>query len=195
MLDEQFVASFSMDPPQPRPDPISIKEFVPILHASEVKLELIDGQIVPFANGTIAHRRVCGHLVHALNRAATPGCQLFTSDVAVQHAHAPTYVFPDASCTSEAIAPEADSIVAPRLLVEVMSPLSVERDRIDKLDSYRGIPSVDEYLIVDSRRIWACVYRRYDAMWINKIYGLDDTIELVSIGRTRITMDELYAGA
>ncbi len=76
-----------------------------------------------------------------------------------------------------------------------MSPLSVERDRIDKLDSYRGIPSVDEYLIVDSRRIWACVYRRYDAMWINKIYGLDDTIELVSIGRTRITMDELYAGA
>jgi Uma2 family endonuclease len=185
-----------MDLPRTRPDPISIKEFVPILHASEVKLEPIDGQIVPFANGTIAHRLVCGQVVHALNRAVTPGsCQLFTSDVALQHEHAPTYVFPDASCTSEAIAPEADSILAPRLLVEVMSPLSVERDRIHKLDSYRAIPSVDEYLIVDSRRIWACVYRRYDGMWINKIYGLDDTIELLSIGITRIKMDELYAGA
>ena len=185
-----------MNLPQPRPDPISIEEFVPILHASEVKLELIDGQIVPFANGTIAHRLVCGQVVRALNRAVRPGCQLFTSDVALRHAHAPTsptYVFPDASCTSEAIAPEADSIVAPHLIVEVMSPLSVERDRIHKLDAYRAIPSVDEYLIVDSRRIWACVYRRNDAIWINKIYGPGDTIELLY--RIRIKIDELYAEA
>lgn len=33
-------------------------------------------------------------------------------------------------------------IVAPKLVVEVISPESVNRDRVAKLDIYRAIPSV-----------------------------------------------------
>ena len=186
--------ALSMQLPQPRPEPKSIEDFLPILHASEVKLELIDGQIVPFANGTMAHRLVTCQIVGALKSAVKPGYQLLTSDSALRHPNSSTYVFPDASYTCETIAPDADSIVAPRLVVEVMSPLSVERDRVNKLDCYQAIPSVEEYLIIDSRRVWACVYCRYDGIWIIKIYGPDDTIELLSIG-TQINISELYAGA
>jgi Uma2 family endonuclease len=172
---------FSMHLPQPRPEPISIDDFLPILHASEIKLELIEGQIVPFANGTMAHGLVTSQIVRALKIAAKPGYQLLTSDSALRHPNSSTYVSPDASYTCETIAPDADSIVAPRLVVEVMSPLSVERDRVSKLDCYQAIPSVEEYLIVDSRRVWACVYCRYDGIWIIKIYGPDDTIELLCL--------------
>ncbi len=51
-------------------------------------------------------------------------------------------------------------IVAPKLVIEVISPKSVKRDGIDKLDLSCEILSVDEYLMVDSRRVWASVVRR-----------------------------------
>jgi Uma2 family endonuclease len=183
-----------MQLPQLPPEPLSIEEFLPILMASEIKLELIDGQIGSFADGTGAHGLVCDRIVHILRSLARPSFQVFTSDMALQRVDAPTYVFPDASYTGETLDPEADSIVAPSLIVEVMSPQSVERDRIQKLDSYQAIPSVQEYLIVDSRRIWASVYRRQDTMWIHTVYGLHDTIELLTMGGSSIVMAELYAG-
>jgi Uma2 family endonuclease len=183
-----------MQLPQRQAEPISIEEFLPILIASEVKLELLDGNIVPFANGTVAHAEVCDRIVSALRRAAKPGCRVLASDVALQHKDAPTYVFPDVQCTCEPVDAEADSIVAPGLIVEVMSPRSVERDRVDKLDSYQSIPSVREYLIVDSTRRWACAYSRSSGTWIQTIYGPDDTIELRSAGGVQLKMADIYAG-
>jgi Uma2 family endonuclease len=117
---------------------------------------------------------------------------VFTSQVALRRTDAPTYVFPDASYTYEALEPNAEFIVAPRLVVEVMSPSSVERDRGDKLDTYREIPSVMEYLIVDSRRIWACVFRRSGRHWTLTHYGSRDTIELVSVEHAPLKLVDLY---
>jgi Uma2 family endonuclease len=102
-------------------------------------------------------------------------------------------VFPDASYTLETLEPGAETIVSPSLVVEVMSPLSVQRDRVEKLDTYQAIPSIQEYLIIDSRRVWAAVYRRSERMWTHTNYGPGDTIELFSIGRVAIGMDDLFA--
>jgi Uma2 family endonuclease len=173
---------------------MSIEEFLPILIASEVKLELIDGYVVPFANGTAAHGLTAERLVEALSRAAGPGGTVFSSKVAIQRLDAPTYVFPDVSYTSETVEPGAEKIFSPSLVVEVVSPLSVERDRVDKLDTYQAMPSIQEYLIVDSRRVWACIYRRRDQTWLLKTYGVGDTIELLSIGGVKIDVNQLYAG-
>lgn len=188
-----WVVPSKMQLPQLPPERISIEQFLPILMASEVKLELIDGEIGAFANGAGAHGQVSQRIIDILRRLAKPGSEVFSSDIALQRGDAPTYVFPDASYTTETVDPDVDSIVAPSLVVEVMSPQSVERDRVRKLDSYQAIPSVQEYLIVDSRRIWACVYRRYNAMWIHTVYGFHDTIELSTTGSS-VSMAELYAG-
>jgi Uma2 family endonuclease len=173
----------------------TVKLFLPILMASEIKLELIDGQIGEFANGGGAHNLICDRIVASLRDCAETGYEVFTSDTALACAAADLYVFPDACYTGETLDPHTESIVAPRLIVEVLSAQSVERDRIRKLDSYEGIPSVKEYLIVDSRRIWACVYRRQESLWTQMVYGrLGDTINLSAISRCSIEMAELYAG-
>jgi Uma2 family endonuclease len=59
-------------------------------------------------------------------------------------------------------------VVAPKLVVEVISPKSVQRDRVVKLDINRAIPSIDGYLMVDSRKIRAGVSRRAPAgAWLD----------------------------
>jgi Uma2 family endonuclease len=183
-----------MQLPQLPPEPMSVEQFLPILMASEIKLELIDGQIGAFANGTGVHGLVCERVVVLLRRLAKPGFEVFTSDIALERADVATYVFPDASYTDETLDPDADRIFSPRLLVEVMSPQSVERDRVRKLDLYQSIPSVQEYLIVDSSRVWVCAYRRHGALWTLTIYGFHDTIELLSMDGTTLRVAEFYAG-
>ncbi|MBV8367658.1 MAG: Uma2 family endonuclease [Candidatus Eremiobacteraeota bacterium] len=179
---------------EPTPGPTSIAEFEGLLAVSEQKLELLEGEVVAFAGGSVAHGMLCGRLYKALAIATQPPCHAFTSDVAVRIADRGTYVFPDASRTCEQLDPNAGYIVAPELVVEVISPESKARDRGEKLDAYQSIPSVMEYLLVDSRRVWVCVYRRMaGGFWTETTYGLGETVELRTVGVT-IDVSELYAG-
>jgi len=61
-------------------------------------------------------------------------------------------VIPDGLVTCEDLDLNETFIVAPKLVVEVLSPESINLDRVTKLDIYRAIPSIHEYLMVDSRR-------------------------------------------
>jgi Uma2 family endonuclease len=174
--------------------PTSIPEFEKLLIKSEQKLELLEGEVVAFAGGSVAHGILCSRL-HALVSAATkPPCQAFTSDVAVRVNDRATYVFPDVSRTCEALDTDARYISAPDLVVEVISPDSKAGDRGEKLDAYQSIPSVMEYLLVDSRRVWVCVFRRMaGGFWTETAYGLGETVELRTAGAS-IDVAELYAG-
>ncbi len=66
-------------------------------------------------------------------------------------ADAPSYVFPDASVTCESVSLEATEIVSPRFVLDVISEASVQRDKFAKLEMYRAIETLSEYLILDSR--------------------------------------------
>jgi Uma2 family endonuclease len=177
-----------------KPGRTSIAEFEKLLAASEQKLELLDGEVVAFAGGSIAHGMLCSRLHNAVSTATKPPCQTFTSDVAVLLADRSTYVFPDVSRTCEPLDANAMSISAPDLVVEVISPESKARDRGEKLDAYQSIPSVMEYLLVDSRRVWVCLFRRMaGGFWTETTYGIDETVELRMAG-VSIDVAALYAG-
>ncbi|HEX3467422.1 MAG TPA: Uma2 family endonuclease [Candidatus Elarobacter sp.] len=172
----------------------STDEFVKLLATSEQKLELIEGEVVAFAGGSVAHGILCSRL-HALVSGATkPPCQAFTSDVALRINQRTTYVFPDVSRTCEHLDADARFISAPDLVIEVISPDSKARDRGEKLDAYQSIPSVMEYMLVDSRRVWVCVFRRMGGdVWTETTYGLGETVELRAAG-VSIDVADLYAG-
>jgi Uma2 family endonuclease len=179
---------------EPKPGRTSIAEFEKLLAASDQKLELLEGEVVAFAGGSVAHGMLCSRLHIAISAATKPPCQVFTSDVAVRLAERGTYVFPDVSRTCERLDANAMHITAPDLVVEVISPESKARDRGEKLDAYQNISSVMEYLLVDSRRVWVCVFRRMaGGFWTETTYGIDETVELRTAGVT-ITVADLYAG-
>ncbi len=172
----------------------SITEFEKLLATSDQKLELLEGEVVAFAAGSIAHGILCSRLHTAVSMPTKPPCHTFTSDVAVLLADSATYVFPDVSRTCEPLDVNAMHITGPDLVIEVISAESKARDQGAKLDIYRSIPSVMEYLLVDSRRVWVCVSRRTaDGFWTETTYGMDETAELRTAG-VSIDVAELYAG-
>ncbi len=177
-----------------KPGRTSIAEFEKLLAASDKKLELLEGEVVAFAGGSVAHGILCSRVHTAVSVVTKPPCYVFTSDVAVRLADRGTYVFPDVSRTCEQLDANAMYVTAPDLVVEVISPESKARDRGEKLDAYQGIPSVMEYLLVDSRRVWVCVFRRMaGGFWTETTYGMDETVELRTAG-VSIDIAELYAG-
>jgi Uma2 family endonuclease len=98
------------------------------------------------------------------------------------------------SRTCEHLDVDARYISALDLVVEVISPDSKACDRGEKLDAYQSIPSVMEYLLVGSRRVWVCVFRRMaGGFWTETTYGIGETVELRTADAS-IDVAELYSG-
>ncbi len=172
---------------------ISISEFLPILAQSEHRLELIDGVIIAQAGGTIAHARLADAVYRLLHGAAAPGCMAYSSIMSVEIVARETHVFPDATYSCEPVSPRATMLKAPKLVAEVLSPESARRDRIDKLEAYQSVPSIGEYLLIDSRRVWVCLHRRNnDDTWTTSIHETGSSVTLRSLDLT-IDVDALYA--
>lgn len=172
----------------------SLADFEALLTTSEQKLELLGGKVVVLARESVAHGMLNSRLHNIIVNATQLPCQAFTSDVAVRVAERNSYVFPDVSRTCEKPDVSATCLVAPDLVVEVISPDSKARDCGEKLDAYQSLPSVMEYLLVDSRRVWVCLFRRMaGGVWTETTYGIGETVDLRAVGAT-IDVAKLYAG-
>lgn len=160
------------------------------------RYELYEGYVVAFSTGTGAHGILCTRIATALDSRAELPCHVFgASSIGLRRADRATNVIPDGLVTCEAFDPAATFVVAPKLVVEVISPKSVTRDRVQKLDIYRSISSIEEYLMVDSRKVWACVSRRAPGgAWLEVIYDdLAARIDLLCVN-VRIALGDLYRG-
>jgi len=87
---------------------------------------------------------------------------------------------------------EADTLLNPLVLVECLSPSTRRIDRGEKLDAYRQIPSLAEYLIVAQDRIWIDRYYRTDGGWQLAEYSQSvERIPLPAIG-CELPVSEVY---
>jgi Uma2 family endonuclease len=180
----------------PKPLPMSLKEYDQIKPPEGEIYELHEGYIVAFSTGNGRHGILCTRIASALESHVRPPSQaLAASTIGARRRDRATNVIPDGSVTCEDLDMSETFIVAPQLVVEVISPDSVTRDRVTKLDIYRALPSVHEYLMIDSRKIWVSVPRRGPAnTWLDvTCSSLDDTLDLVSV-ELRLPLSELYRG-
>ena len=93
------------------PGPTSMAAFELLLEGSEHKLELLEGEVVAFAGGSVAHGMLCSRLHAAISNATRPPCQTFTSDVAVRLAERNSSL--DVTRTCEPLDASANAIAAP----------------------------------------------------------------------------------
>ena len=151
----------------------------------DVKHEYIDGQVYAMAGGNLAHSRVSINVLKALDAVLGRGsCRAYNSDAAVRLS--PTrYTYPDATVTcSERDLPttKVREIKAPRVIVEVISDSTEAYDRGEKFGYYRECPTLEEYVLVNTKRQLVEVFRRTAEGWTTyHIYEPGDEIELTSI--------------
>jgi len=135
-----------------------------------------------------------GLLFTRLNRAR---CRQYVTDLRV--ATKRSYVYPDlvVVCGDARFEPRqgVDALLNPTLVIEVLSPSTMDHDRGDKFDLYRQIESVQEYLIVHQATARVEQFSRLpDGGWrFDAAVGLDDTLTLRSMA-VSVPLRELYDG-
>lgn len=173
-------------------------EYLKLAEDSDVKLQLIDGEIVAMAGATLNHNRIFANLLNELGRQLKGSkCEAVGSDLRVL-APDGSYIYPDVVIFCDK--PEFDSadpmsLVNPRVVVEVLSPTTESIDRGAKFLKYINIASLREYFLVsqNSRQV-QCFYRGDSGQWMvgPTTESTDATVDFRSIG-VHIKLADIYA--
>ena len=129
------------------------------------KSEFIDGEIIDMAGVSTNHNRIKENLsgefyTHLRSR----GCRAYSSD---QRVNVPTnslYAYPDVVVVcgpNHYLDDQHDTLTNPLLIVEVLSPGTAAFDRGDKFALYRHSATLQEYVLVDSEKIRADIFRKH----------------------------------
>ncbi|AHJ26428.1 Uma2 family endonuclease [Nodularia spumigena CS-584] len=169
--------------PQQAPK-MTVQEYLEWEPQQDIRYEYVNGKIFAMTGGTIPHNDIALNLYTALRpHLRSKGCRVNVSDVKVQVTPNSPYYYPDliVSCDSQDL--KAHKFIQyPQIIVEVISPGTSARDRGEKLSDYLKMPTLQEYLLIDSEKIAVERYSRGEGrMWLYYPYIPGDIITLVSI--------------
>ena len=178
---------------------------------SEIKHELWWGELIAMAGALRQHNTLTAQISRALNnRLDDTPCQAGVSDLRVAINNAENYVYPDVVVWCDDAQWDemrGDTLLTPLVIVEVLSPGTQLRDRREKLDAYRELPSLRDYLMVSPERVSIDHYFRADEseIWSNRRYvwraqtvrlaALDTEIEVAQFYRRLDVPEELRSMA
>jgi len=173
------------------------EEYLEREEAADYKSEYIDGEIIPMAGGTIDHNQIALNLSTELNFAfKKQNYRVYIGDVRLWIPQKRTYTYPDVMILADE--PEffnnrKDIILNPQVIVEVLSKSTKSYDRESKFESYRTIPTFQEYLLIDQNRIHIDQFSKTGKkQWALREYDEEDeAIALASIP-FEISLKDLY---
>jgi len=171
---------------------VSVEEYLTIDNASDVRFEYVSGELRMLAGGSRNYSLIV-HNLHGLlhdHLRGTP-CAAYTSDMRLQVAK-DLYYYPDVTVSCDENE-EENALLSLRVVFEVLSPSTEVIDRIEKLEAYRGLPSVEDYVLVSSERQAVEVHHRDNRgnFWITRIYGPGDIVRIESLD-AEFLMNEIY---
>jgi Uma2 family endonuclease len=165
---------------------VTVEEYLALEAASRTKHEYVRGYIQPMDDVTLAHDTIANNVRAAVhNHLAEGPCVVRGPDLLVR-VREDIYYYPDTMVTCDAtLAGSAIAVSTPCLLVEVLSDSTEAVDRGGKFADYQTLPTLMEYLLVDSRRRSVEIYHRAEHnSWLYERYTANDSISLESIGLT-----------
>jgi Uma2 family endonuclease len=162
----------------------TVEQYLALDQDSKIPFEYCDGEMFPIVAATPAHGAIAGN-IHGLLYTTLEGrdCQVLASTVRVRAGM--SYVHSDISvvCGQPAFADDADTMVNPVLVVEILSKSTEGYDRGAKFSHYRKIDALKEYALVAQSEPRIEVYLRDPAgFWIYREFtGMEAVCHFSSI--------------
>lgn len=160
-----------------------------------VKHELVHGEILAMAGGSIEHAALSlafGGLLMSHLRGGP--CRAYSSDLRIRIREAEVATYADATVVCDPVERDPDSpthVTNPRVVVEVLSPSTEEYDREEKRLYYQRLASLREYVLVAQDRRYVEVWRRDGRGWAREVHGAGARASLPSID-FELDVDDLY---
>lgn len=178
--------------------PVSFQSFLALLDArgGEARLELIEGEVVAMAGGTQDHEQIAANILASIKPAMDArGCRTFAGGMLVRKPDRDDMATaPDVVVTCGAPLGRQRFIEDPVVVVEVLSPSTMDEDRGPKLMFYKSLPTLRHIALAyqDEWRVEA--WERAGDLWSYRaLTAADDVLSLAAVEHVmpfRIT----YAG-
>ena len=136
---------------------ISIAEYLEWESTQLEKHEYYQGEVFAMSGPKLPHVMIAGNLIFRMRlRLEGKGCDIFSNDLRVHIPKNTLFTYPDISVVCggpETLDNDDWNLLNPCLLFEVLSPSTRSYDRGQKFRLYRDIPSLKEYILVDSEKM------------------------------------------
>lgn len=170
---------------------LSYSEFLEFI-AKDETYEFVDGYPVAMGGASTIHQRIVGEFVFMLKgHLREQNCDVYP-DVRVWVGYRDRVPGVAVTCDQYDVSEAPDVLHSPKLIIEVLSAKrSGELDQ--KLKDYQARPSVEEYVVVDSRKRWLRRYSRSGGRqdFIEDPVRISGSIILTSVNYM-LDLDELY---
>ncbi len=177
-----------------------MEEYFALEKVGDARYEYWDGDIVCMSGGTKEHGQISDNIFFHLRLQLTNRrCAAFSSAFPIRTPILPPYRYPDVSVACGDITFEKmssiDTLVNPTVIFEVLSSSTGVADQGQKLQAYRAIETLQEYVLVSQVRPQITHYVKQDnGEWQSfDISGLAVTLTLNSIG-CNLPLQDIYDG-
>jgi Uma2 family endonuclease len=181
---------------QPKPF-LTLEEYLAGERAAVQKHEYFQGEVFAMGGASFSHVTIVSNLNATLHRQLQgKPCQAFAMDLRVNVSRTGLYTYPDIGvvCDEPQFDDERrDTLLNPRIIIEVLSSSTEAYDRGKKFAHYRTIESLTEYLLVaqDQPRVEQYIRQSSGDWLLHDATALDETIRLPSIG-CELKLAEVY---
>ena len=175
----------------------TLEEYLALEERAEFKSEYDDGEIIPMTGGSLNHNRIINRIcVSLILSLRDKNHEPFSSDVQLWIPQYQKFVYPNVMVIEgEPVLYQnrTDTVVNPKLIIEVLSKSTQDYDMTDKFRYYRSIFELQEYILVSQYFVDVQQYTNTDeGFWIYRSYeSIDKTLKFGTID-AEIQLAELY---
>jgi len=179
--------------------PVTVAEFDAFLDAQrdDTWHELIAGRIVAMTNPTEVHEQIASNIGAPLKlEMDAVGCRTYQGGIGVQRSsdrREQTRVRPDVVVRCGSVG-SGNFITDPLVVVEILSPTTMDLDRGEKLDFYKRLPTLRHIVLVYQDQMRVEHYRKMEVGWEMEVLTRPaDKLTFEAI-RFTIALERVYFG-
>jgi Uma2 family endonuclease len=165
----------------------NLLQYLAIEKKSHAKHEYFKNEIFSMARTSAAHNIICSNLFSQIALALEQQpCYVYGSNKRLHIPENSLYTYPDIAIYCNGLihaAKDKDSAVLPTVIIEVLSDSTQTYDRGDKFKLYRAIPSLKEYILIDSECMGIeAFYRNPKGHWeLEEYYQKEEMLTIRSV--------------
>jgi len=177
--------------------PMTVEEYIEFEERSEIRHEFINGNLIPMPGATDDHNEICFNVTSNLKKMLGKlGFRIYSEGVKSQITSERDYTYPDVMVTNDPRDLEERYIKKyPSVIFEVMSKNSRIEDSADKFIRYKNIESLQNYILVDSEKIFVEVRIKLEnGEWEASTYlQSDERFSIPALG-VELELSAVYEG-
>lgn len=175
----------------------TIEEYLEMENASFEKHEYYQGEIFAMSGPKMADNIIATNVLGELRQKLKGSkCRPYNSDQRIHIEKNTLFTYPDISVVCgevKTLNNDEWNILNPIILIEVLSPSTRNYDHGDKFKLYREIPSLKEYILIDSSSVSVEAFSVNAAgLWELKEYKSVNEILFIQAIQTELPLKEIY---